>query len=397
MNTPVAEFYPGSLVSARGREWIVLPESTTDTLRLRPLGGGEKDESLIYLPLELQPVGPATFPWPVVAQARNHSASQLLMDALQLKLRSGAGPFRSFGNIAVEPRAYQLVPLLMAMKQPTVRLLIADDVGIGKTIEGALIAREMLDRGEIHRMAVLCPPHLCEQWQRELEDRFHIQAVVVRSSSATRLERDLPPGAGGYSGGQGGGYNAGSQSGAWSPSQGKGKKWEKGWGRDRQPANRFDAASRGPRGAPATKTDQAARLLMAHMEFMEELTHEDFDALARCGAPHGHLFSWLEAQFQEYGAQPWAVLRERLQECVDAGVAQLAERLMTGPHAQPEGELPELRRELRGVLNRVLIDHLKQQTHTVAMAISTDPHAAQQLRDIYSRLQFLENETRNPS
>ena len=187
-------FYPGSLVSARGREWIVLPESTTDTLRLRPLGGGERDESLIYLPLEPQPVGPATFPWPTVEHARNHSASQLLMDALQLKLRSGAGPFRSFGNIAVEPRAYQLVPLLMAMKLPTVRLLIADDVGIGKTIEGALIAREMLDRGEIQRMAVLCPPHLCEQWQRELEERFHIQAVVVRTSTANRLERDLPPG-----------------------------------------------------------------------------------------------------------------------------------------------------------------------------------------------------------
>jgi superfamily II DNA or RNA helicase len=194
MSAVTAEFYPGSLVSARGREWIVLPESTTDTLHLRPLGGGQKDESLIYLPLERHPVGPATFPWPTVEQARNHSASQLLMDALQLKLRSGAGPFRSFGNIAVEPRAYQLVPLLMAMKQPTVRLLIADDVGIGKTIEGSLIAREMLDRGEIQRMAVLCPPHLCEQWQRELEERFHIQAVVVRTSTATRLERDLAPG-----------------------------------------------------------------------------------------------------------------------------------------------------------------------------------------------------------
>lgn len=187
-------FLPGSLVSARGREWIVLPESEPETLRLRPLGGGEKDESLIYLPLERQPVGPAIFPWPTVAQARNHSASQLLMDALQLKLRSGAGPFRSFGNIAVEPRAYQLVPLLMAMKLQTVRLLIADDVGIGKTIEGALIAREMLDRGEILRMAVLCPPHLCEQWQRELDEHFHIQAVVVRSATAGRLERDLPPG-----------------------------------------------------------------------------------------------------------------------------------------------------------------------------------------------------------
>lgn len=194
MNAPTPEFLPGSLVAARGREWIVLPESDTQTLRLRPLGGGERDETLIFLPLERQPVQPAMFPWPSVAQARNHSASQLLLDALQLKLRSGAGPFRSFGNIAVEPRAYQLVPLLMALKQPVVRLLVADDVGIGKTIEGALIARELLDRGEVQRMTVLCPPHLCEQWQRELAERFHIAAVVVRSNTADRLERDLPPG-----------------------------------------------------------------------------------------------------------------------------------------------------------------------------------------------------------
>ena len=194
MNAPLPEFLPGSLIAARGREWIVLPESDTSTLHLRPLGGGERDETLIFLPLERQSVQPATFPWPTVGQARNHSASQLLLDALQLKLRSGAGPFRSFGNIAVEPRAYQLVPLLMALKLPTVRLLIADDVGIGKTIEGALIARELLDRGEVQRIAVLCPPHLCEQWQRELAERFHIHAMVVRSNTADRLERDLPPG-----------------------------------------------------------------------------------------------------------------------------------------------------------------------------------------------------------
>lgn len=194
MNMPMPEFLPGSLISARGREWIVLPKSNATTLHLRPLGGGEHDETLIFLPLERHPIQPASFPWPTVSQARNHSASQLLLDALQLKLRSGAGPFRSFGNIAVEPRAYQLVPLLMALKLPTVRLLIADDVGIGKTIEGALIARELLDRGEVQRVAVLCPPHLCEQWQRELAERFHIHAMVVRSNTADRLERDLPPG-----------------------------------------------------------------------------------------------------------------------------------------------------------------------------------------------------------
>ena len=194
MNAPQTSFQPGSLVSARGREWIVLPQSSSDTLYLRPLGAAEEDATVLYLPIERQPVGPATFPWPSVQQASNHAASQLLRDALQLKLRTGAGPFRSFGNIAVEPRAYQLVPLLMALKLDVVRLLVADDVGIGKTIEAALIVRELLDRGEVHRLAVLCPPHLCEQWQRELEQRFHIDAAVVRTSTAARLERGLPAG-----------------------------------------------------------------------------------------------------------------------------------------------------------------------------------------------------------
>ncbi|CAL1241892.1 helicase-related protein [Candidatus Methylocalor cossyra] len=194
MTTANAQFQPGSLVTARGREWIVLPSSSADTLYLRPLGAAEEDATVIHLPLERQPVRPATFPWPTIAQAGNHAASRLLRDALQLKLRSGAGPFRSFGNIAVEPRAYQLVPLLMALKQEIVRLLIADDVGIGKTIEAALIVRELLDRGEIRRLAVLCPPHLCEQWQRELKERFHIPTAIVRTSSAPRLERGLPAG-----------------------------------------------------------------------------------------------------------------------------------------------------------------------------------------------------------
>lgn len=191
MNANVS-FQPGSLVSARGREWIVLPQSSDDTLHLRPLGAAEEDATLIYLPIEPTPVTEASFPKPTVHQASNFAAGQLLRDALQLKLRTGAGPFRSFGNIAVEPRAYQLVPLLMALKHDVVRLLIADDVGIGKTIEAALIVRELLDRGEISRVAVLCPPHLCEQWQRELKERFHISAVVVRNTTASRLERGLP-------------------------------------------------------------------------------------------------------------------------------------------------------------------------------------------------------------
>ncbi len=81
----------------------------------------------------------------------------------------------------------------MALKLDTIRLLVADDVGIGKTIEAGLIARELLDRGEIERLAVICPPHLCEQWQRELAEKFAIDAEVVRTGTATRLERGLRP------------------------------------------------------------------------------------------------------------------------------------------------------------------------------------------------------------
>lgn len=186
-------YSPGSLVRARGREWIVLNGGEGELLRVRPLSGSEEDQTVIHVGLEVEPVTDATFPPPTAVQRASHDGAVLLRDALQLSLRRGAGPFRSFGQISVQPRAYQLVPLLMALKLDPIRLLIADDVGVGKTIEGALIARELLDRGDIDRMVVLCPPHLVEQWVTELDARFHLRAVPVTATSAARLERSLPP------------------------------------------------------------------------------------------------------------------------------------------------------------------------------------------------------------
>jgi superfamily II DNA or RNA helicase len=184
---------PGSLVRARGREWVVLAGSDIEVLRVRPLSGSEDDQTLIHLGLEGEPVTDASFPLPSQEQRAGHDAALLLRDALVLSLRRGAGPFRSFGQIGIEPRAYQLVPLLMALKLDPVQLLIADDVGVGKTIEAALIARELLDRGDVQRFTVLCPPHLVEQWTDELESRFHLRPVPVTAASAARLERNLPP------------------------------------------------------------------------------------------------------------------------------------------------------------------------------------------------------------
>ena len=180
-------FAVGALVKVRGREWVVLPESEHDLLMLRPLGGTEEEVTGICLALEQ--VEPATFALPDPSRPGDYRSSRLLRDALRLGFRSSAGPFRSFANLAVEPRPYQLVPLLLALKLQPVRMLIADDVGIGKTIEACLVLRELLDRGEVRRFAVLCPPHLAEQWQAELHDKFHLDAELVLASTAARLER----------------------------------------------------------------------------------------------------------------------------------------------------------------------------------------------------------------
>lgn len=183
-------FATGALVRARGREWVVLPGSTEDLVLVRPLGGTDDEETGILV--ELEAVEPATFDLPDPALVGDFRSSRFLRDALRLGFRSSAGPFRSFGAIAVEPRAYQLVPLMMALRQDVVRILIADDVGIGKTIEASLIAKELIAQGSAERLAVLCPPHLAEQWQGELRDKFHIDAELVMPSTASRLERGLP-------------------------------------------------------------------------------------------------------------------------------------------------------------------------------------------------------------
>jgi len=186
------QFSVGSLVEAREREWVVLPSENPDVLNLKPLNGAEAESCGIYLPFENDGIRPAPFQPPKPQSAGDFIAGRLLRDAARLSLRSSAGPFRSLGRLSVRPRPYQFVPLIMALRLDPVRVLIADDVGVGKTIEAALIARELLDRGDIQRVCVLCPPHLCDQWQRELELKFQIQARVVRTSTMARLERDLP-------------------------------------------------------------------------------------------------------------------------------------------------------------------------------------------------------------
>jgi len=197
-------FSIGSLVSARNREWVVQPGSDTEDgfLLVAPLDGNVSVP--IAIDTTLEDVVSASFGLPSLENNRdqggtspigNLAQSKLLRDAVRLSFRNAAGPFRSLSRIGVEPRPYQLVPLMMALRQETIRLLIADDVGVGKTIEALLIAREMVDRGEIDGFSVLCPPHLAEQWKDSLTEQFGFEDVtLVLASTARRLEKGLKDG-----------------------------------------------------------------------------------------------------------------------------------------------------------------------------------------------------------
>lgn len=189
-----ALFSPGALVRARGRDWVVVPSDHDGAIRLRPVDGSDEEIGGIFLPLEADEIQQAQYALPEPSAAGDFSGALLMRDAVRLSLRSGAGPFRSMGRLSVTPRPYQFVPLIMALRQDPVRMLIADDVGVGKTIEAGMIAREMLDRGVVRRIAVVCAPHLCDQWEAELREKFNIETAVVQPSRISRLERGLPRG-----------------------------------------------------------------------------------------------------------------------------------------------------------------------------------------------------------
>ena len=184
---------PGKLVKFRGRRCVVQPSFDNEIVLLKPLGGSDDEMISVFEPVlqAFDKLEDDQFELPDKSDLDSFLTAKLLYDAARLSFRQVSGPFRCMGKLSFRPRSYQLVPLIMALKQSVTRLLVADDVGVGKTIEAILILRELLERGTIKSFAVLCPPHLCEQWQKELADKLDIDAVIIRSSTVAGLERKI--------------------------------------------------------------------------------------------------------------------------------------------------------------------------------------------------------------
>ena len=95
-------------------------------------------------------------------------------------------PFRA--GIRID--AYQLEPLQKALRLPRVNLFIADDVGLGMTIEAGLIARERLLRKKVQNIVASCPPSMLLQWHEELEDRFGMVFQILDKEYIARVRQE---------------------------------------------------------------------------------------------------------------------------------------------------------------------------------------------------------------
>lgn len=112
--------------------------------------------------------------------------SQFDLDSQQGDAGRLQAPFRS----GIHIQDYQLDPLVRALQMPRISLLIADDVGLGKTIESGLIAQELVLRHRARRILIVCPAGLQVQWQEQMRDKFGLGFRIIDSTMMRRLRRE---------------------------------------------------------------------------------------------------------------------------------------------------------------------------------------------------------------
>ncbi|MGJ6968626.1 DISARM system SNF2-like helicase DrmD [Streptosporangium sp. G11] len=198
----------GQVVTVRNRPWVVAdvrqgsvaaPDDTTLTSRaphvvnLVSIEDDARDERLRVV-WELEPGAAAYEQHALPNPARGFDPPGHL-DAFLDAVRWGAiasadttvlqAPFRS----GIQIEEYQLDPVVRALSMPRTNLLIADDVGLGKTIEAGLVMQELMLRHRARTMLIVCPAGLTLQWRDEMRDKFGLDFRIVDSALLKDLRR----------------------------------------------------------------------------------------------------------------------------------------------------------------------------------------------------------------
>jgi SNF2 family DNA or RNA helicase len=188
----------GDFVEARGRAWLV--EAVDDqepgltTVRLSSIADDAQGEQIEVLwDTEVGASVLATDTWSQVGRGAPDDPKALAAHLRAIRWRSATAadrdllqaPFRA----GIRLDAYQLLPLRKALRLPRVNLLIADDVGLGKTVEAGLVVRELLLRRRIDFIVIAAPPAMTIQWKDELESKFGLSFDIIDRERIGELRR----------------------------------------------------------------------------------------------------------------------------------------------------------------------------------------------------------------
>ena len=188
---------PGEFVEVRGRRWLVEGQPMLDgvgAVRLACVDDDAQGEVVeVAWPAELDARRSNADTWSTLATNGTDEPATFAAYLRTLEWNTATAgdrdlfqaPFRA----GIQLNAYQLLPLRKALRLPRVNLLIADDVGLGKTVEAGLIVRELLLRRRIDLVVVAAPPGMIPQWQDELETKFGLAFTVVDREQIVALRR----------------------------------------------------------------------------------------------------------------------------------------------------------------------------------------------------------------
>jgi SNF2-related domain len=188
----------GDFVELRGRRWLVEAADPTESdlasIRLSCISDDAQGESLEVLwDAEISPQRLDDNSWRQIGRGAPDTAEVLAAHIRAIRWNTATAadrdllqaPFRA----GIRLDAYQLLPLRKALRLPRVNLLIADDVGLGKTIEAGLVVRELLLRRRIDLVVVSAPAAMTAQWKDELESKFGLSFVIIDRERVAEIRR----------------------------------------------------------------------------------------------------------------------------------------------------------------------------------------------------------------
>ncbi|HTJ70692.1 MAG TPA: SNF2-related protein [Actinospica sp.] len=194
---------PGSQILVRDEEWLVRKVTPTqrDGLMIEVTGVSEfvrDTEAVFYDRIDRVEVLDPRHTKLVADDSSNHSRARLYLEAVVRKsfLPQSEQGLALAENFLMDTQVHQLRPaeLALSLRNPQPRLLIADVVGLGKTLEIGILLAELIRRGRGERILVITPQHVLEQFQRELWTRFAIPLVRLDSTGIQRVQQEIPSG-----------------------------------------------------------------------------------------------------------------------------------------------------------------------------------------------------------